>query len=213
MRRSDAANAIQGEERLAFKPANENLIGADDERLSALRRRIGWICHILRFGAPITFIWGVSEDVINAADTAALSKSVAYLFGENVVQPIADWQRLALFACSLPSTMAHLALAYNAWLLFSGYLAGRIFTVDAARLIQRCGVSGIASVILNLLMRPLVVPILAATRPAGAQLAVSSMPYLGSGDLHSFIFYLALIGLAHIQKVAAELYSENGQIV
>lgn len=196
-----------------FKPANENRIGADDQRLVELRRRIGWICFILRFGAPITFIWGVGEDVISASDAATISKSAAYLFGENVVQPVADWQRLALFACALPSTMAHLALAFNAWLLFSGYLDGRIFTVDAARLIQRCGVSGIASVILDLSMRPLVVPILAATRPAGAQLAVSKMPYFDSGDLHSLIFYLALIGLAHIQKVAAELYSENGQIV
>lgn len=198
---------------MVFKPANENLIGANDQRLLELRRRIGWICQILRFGAPITFIWGISEDVVSASDTAALSKGAAYLFGDNVVQPIADWQRLALFACSLPSTMAHLALAFNAWLLFSGYLAGKIFTVDAARLIQRCGVSGIASVAFNLLMRPLIVPILAATRPAGAQLAISSMQYFDSGDLHAFIFYLALIGLAHIQKVAAELYNENGQIV
>jgi hypothetical protein len=191
----------------------EDDVGADDRRLQTLRARIRWICQILRFGAPIAVVWGFINDIVQFSDATTLSKQVAFLFGENFVPPIADWQRLALFASTLPCRLALFALAYNAWLLFSGYLAGRIFTIDAARLLQRCGVFGAIAVILDILTRPLVVPILAGTRSADAHPAVPELPFFGPGDLHFLIFYVALIGLGHIQKTAAEIYAENAQIV
>ncbi len=192
---------------------NDEHVVADDLRLQALQARIRWICQILRFGAPIAFVWSFINDIVAYSDATALSKQVAFFFGENFVQPIADWQRLALFAITLPCRLALFALAYNAWLLFSGYLAGRIFTIDAASLLQRCGVFGLAEVILDILMRPLVVPILAATRSPGVHPAVPELPFFGPVDLHYLIFYVALIALAHIQKTAAEIYTENAQIV
>ena len=191
----------------------EDDVGADDLRLQTLRARITWICQILRFGAPIAVVWGFIDDIVLFSDATKLSKQVAFLFGENFVPPIADWQRLALFASTLPCRLALFALAYNAWLLFSGYLAGRIFTIDAARLLQSCGVFGAIGVILDILTRPLVVPILAGTRSAGAHPAVPELPFFGPVDLHYLIFYVALVGLGHIQKTAAEIYAENAQIV
>lgn len=191
----------------------EDDVGADDLRLQTLRSRISWICQILRFGAPIAVVWDFINDIVLFSDATKLSKQVAFLFGENFVPPIADWQRLALFASTLPCRLAEFALVYNAWLLFSGYLAGRIFTIDAARLLQRCGVFGAIAVILAILTRLLFVPILAGTRSAGAHPAVPELPFFGPNDLHFLIFYVALIGLGHIQKTAAEIYAENAQIV
>ncbi len=197
---------------MPLRPANENSEGADDLRLRELRRRIGWIGQILRFGAPLTFVWNLAEDLLLIGYADFLPNFARQIFGEAVMQPVADWQRLTLFAFSLPYHVAFFALAYNLWLLFSGYLAGRIFTVNAAWLIQRCGFSGIASMVCLILGRQTIVPVLAATRPAGTH-AVITPPYFESNDLHMLIFYLALIGLAQIQKVAAEIYIENGQII
>jgi hypothetical protein len=205
-----------GERPVSLISTSDDDVVADDLRLQELRRRIGWICQILRFGAPVTFIWGQVDLMIYLADKARLSKQAALILDESFMRPFTDWQCLALFAISIPSTLADFALVYNVWLLVSGYLAGRIFTIDAARLMQRCGVAGIASVIASLLMRAPALAIYAASRPTRGPFADPFKDpefYFGPGDLHMLMFYLALIALAHVQKTAAEICSENGQIV
>ena len=92
------------------------------------------------------------------------------------------------------------------------YLAGRVFTRDAALWLRRTGLAGISAVIVSVLVRVVIASIL-----VGQFVPISPSYgyyiYLLPQDLLHAIFAVFVFALAHIFKAAAEMAEDQAQIV
>ena len=90
------------------------------------------------------------------------------------------------------------------------YLAGRVFTRDAALWLRRTGLAGISAVIVSVLVRVVIASIL-----VGRLVPISPRGYyyLLPQDLLHAIFAVFVFALAHIFKAAAEMAEDQAQIV
>jgi len=96
------------------------------------------------------------------------------------------------------------------WRLAGTYLAGHVFTIDAALWLRRTGLAGISAVIVSVLMRVVIASIL-----VGQFVPISPRGYyyLLPQDLLHAIFAVFVFGLAHIFKVAAEMAQDQAEII
>jgi hypothetical protein len=103
---------------------------APDPRLDLLRRRIGWICHALRLAAIAYCLWVLWVHAQFWTD----ERLVVSRFGHLGVDAagVGATQRIEAFCVSFVIWLLLAAACYSAWSLCSTYLAGRIFTRDAA---------------------------------------------------------------------------------
>src|SRR5262249_58173796 len=95
------------------------------------------------------------------------------------------------------------------WQLAGTYLAGRVFTVDAALWLRRTGIAGVAAIVVSVLMRATVASIIVGQPVLIPPRSFFVLPQ----DLLNLIFVMFVLGLAHIFKAAAELAEDHAQIV
>lgn len=175
---------------------------------SPLLRKIGWLCHAIRILAAIWVLWAgvllVQQWADRAhvadlygrffhADLGAMSQ-VQYLGAAGLV--FVDWAVAALMVAAL-------------WRLFRAYLAGHVFTVDAAVWLRRVGSLGLLATAIDILTRPLVALIFLGHLDTGHWGAF----FLAPRDMLHVIFAVFVLSLAHIFKAAAELADDHAQIV
>ena len=96
------------------------------------------------------------------------------------------------------------------WRLTGTYLAGHVFTVDAALWLRRTGLAGISAIIVSVLMRILIASIL-----VGRFVPISPRGYyyLLPQDLLYAIFAVFVFALSHIFKAAAEMAQDQAEII
>lgn len=174
-----------------------------------LRRRIGWLCKIIRFAAVAYAGWILYVVIAHWADAGRLARIYSAWLKVDV-SGIASWQRLAGFGVSLTIWLFAAIACYSVWRLFTGYLEGRIFTVDAAIWLRRIGFFGLIAEVLDILARPLVAGLVTLHLPPGQrQLALSFNP----NDLLILLFLCGFVALAHVYKTAAEIADDNARFV
>lgn len=187
------------------------IISADESRLTParldLRGRIGWLCQALRITAVIWLAWMLVRIVLFWGDKAVVLQLYERLlatdltgfsttrYGFVIALVLIDWSFSAIVVACV-------------WRLFGTYLAGRVFTVDAAVWLRRAGVAGITAVLFSVLARVAIVSILADqltfNLPRGLLLPQ---------DLLNLMFAGFALALAYIFKAAAELAEDHAQIV
>jgi hypothetical protein len=175
-----------------------------------LRARIGWICHALRVAAVVWIVWAWVVSVMAWSDKTHILHSYELLFSANVGGVSASRYAVA-FAAVIVSLTAATVVVVCLWRLFGTYLAGRVFTVDAAVWLRRTGLAGLAAVIVDVLVRAVVASIL-----VGQFVPIPSRSYYYYAlpqDLLHLIFALFVFALAYIFKAAAEMAEEQAQIV
>src|SRR5262249_15834125 len=116
----------------------------------------------------------------------------------------------AAFAAVMVSLAVGAVVVVCIWRLAGTYLAGRVFTLDAALLLRRTGLAGISSVLLSVLVRVVVARILVGRFVA---ILARGYYYLLPQDLLHAIFAVFVFALAHIFKAAAEMAEDQAQIV
>ncbi len=114
------------------------------------------------------------------------------------------------FSVSLVIWMLAAAACYGVWRLFSGFLAGRIFTKDASLWLRRIGLFGLAAAVADVAARPLTTMVMTLHQPPDAR--TYAMP-VNPNDLVFMLFFCSLIALAHIYKTAAEIADDAAQIL
>ncbi|HTO79804.1 MAG TPA: DUF2975 domain-containing protein [Methylocystis sp.] len=179
-----------------------------DPRLETLRRRIGWICHALRLAALAYCLWVLGVHAQFWADESLVVSRFGHLGVD--AAGVAAVQRLEGFGVSFAIWLLLAAACYSAWSLCSTYLAGRIFTRDAALWLRRVALFGLGAALVDIVTRPLVSLIVTAHKGAG-QHVVSV--FLRPEDLSTLMLLTTLLALAHIQKTAAEIADEHAQFV
>jgi hypothetical protein len=176
---------------------------------TALRQRIGWLCHLLRFAALGYAAWVLGLVILHWSS----AERVARVYGgwlKADLSGVQMWQRLAGFSISLVIWAFAAAACYSVWRLFSGYLAGRIFTVDAATWLRRIGSFGLIAQVIDVVARPLTTALVTLHLPADARhVAFAFNP----NDLVFVLFLCGFIALAHVYKAAAEIADDNAQFV
>ena len=177
--------------------------------VEALRRRIGWICQIVRFASMLYAGWVLFLIAQFWLDGDRVRRAHSYLTKMQLTEPQA-WQRAIGFSLQFVDWLCVVAAIYAVWRLMGTYLEGRIFTPEAADWLRRVGLFGLGAMALDIALRPVVTAISSLHMPEGMRfVAIHFQP----NDLLNTLFLLAFIALAHIFKSAAELADDHAQII
>lgn len=174
-----------------------------------LRRRIGWICHLVRWLSAFYAIWILWLLGRFWSDGDMVRRVFAFRTKLPLTEP-EGWQRMLGFWTSILDWLLVVAAIYAVWRLMAEYLEGRIFHPGAAFWLRRVGSFGVAALVVDILLRPLQSGLMSLHMPEGARfIAIDFMP----NDLLNLLFLMAFIALAHIFKSAAELADDHAGIV
>jgi Protein of unknown function (DUF2975) len=176
---------------------------------SDLRSRIGWICHALRITAVLWIGWGIAIFLIAWSDKSKITEGWGQLFSVDL-SGISNARYAAAFAVAVVDLLVATVVAACLWRLSSTYLAGRVFTVEAALWLRRTGIAGFAAILVDVLARIAVASILTAQF---APTSTRGFFYVMPQDLLHLFFALFVFALAYIFKAAAELADDHAQIV
>jgi len=174
-----------------------------------LRGRIAWICRGVRVAALVWIGWIAVMALITWSNPATVLDTYGRLVGADLTG--VSTARYALACAIVAASMGMAAIiVFCVWQLFGTYLAGRVFTVDAALWLRRTGFVVVAAVAFAVLARVLITSIF-----AGRLMVVVATygPLVLPQDLLHLIFALFLLALAHILKAAAEMADDHAQIV
>jgi hypothetical protein len=174
-----------------------------------LRHKIGWICHSLRFAIVAFAAWVLYLVLALWFDTDRLDEALNHLIHTNL-SAVAPWQRWTGLSIDLGLWATASIACYCGWRLCSTYLEGRIFSVEAARWMQRAASWGIITEIMSIALRPLFTLVMTAHLPQ-AQRQVHLV--LQPNDLLTLVLLLGILALAHIQRTGAEIAAEHAQII
>jgi hypothetical protein len=187
-----------GDPRLAFASSQRDL-----------SHRIGWICHALRIAAVLWITWELAFVIFRWSDKAQLLQNYQFLFSADLGD-VSAARYAAAFAALMVSLAVGAVVVVCIWRLAGTYLAGHVFTIDAALWLRRTGLAGISAVIVSVLMRVVIASIL-----VGQFVPISPRGYyyLLPQDLLHAIFAVFVFALAHIFKVAAEMAQDQAEII
>jgi len=174
-----------------------------------LRAHINWICQTLRIAAALWITWGVVLAAINWSDKAQVLQNYGRAFSMDL-SDVSAARYAAASALVVVSWATGAVVALCIWRLASTYLAGRVFTVDAAIWLRRTAIAGMFAVIVNVLGR-----VGAASILTGQLAPISPLGfyYILPQDLLHLIFAVFVFALGHIFKAAAEMAEDHAQIV
>jgi len=185
-----------------FDPSSRPIVGA-------LRARIGRLCEIVRWGAVAYAAWVFYGVASYWSDPPRVARHWSAWLHVDLPAPL-PWQQAAGFLVHFTLWLAVAAACHAVWRLFSSYLRGAVFTPDAALWLRRVGVFGLIAQAGDMVARPVVSMILAATLPDGARaVSVFAQP----SDLLNVTFLLGFLALAHVFKAAAEIADDHAQFV
>jgi hypothetical protein len=175
---------------------------------TGLRARIAWICQALRLAAVIWVVWEFVFVVIHWSDKAAVLQSYERVF--STVLTVSTARYAVAFGVVMVSMAVVFVIAFCLWRLAGTYLAGRVFTVDAALWLRRTAIAGLAGVIVSVIARVVVASILT---DRWVPMSPLGFFYIVPQDVLHLIFVIFVLALAHIFKAAAEMADDQAQIV
>ncbi len=182
---------------------------APSAAVAALRARIGTLCRILRLAAPAYAIWVFALLAMHWSDGADVARAYGHWLRTELTDvPIVS--RAAGFLVHMVVWGLIVGSCMNLWLLFSGFLAGRVFTVDTAKCLRRLALFGLAAEAADMISRPILSALVTLHLPPGSRhIGMFFQP----NDLLNLMFLGGLLALAHIFKVAAEIAEDHAAIV
>jgi Protein of unknown function (DUF2975) len=174
-----------------------------------LRHQIGWLCQFVRFTALAYGSWVVYSVITLWLDKAIVANRYGNWLKADL-SGISDLQQFGGFALHAVICLFVVAACYAGWKLFSNYLEGRIFTTDAAILMQRVGMFGLIAELADIFFRPLVTFVVSMHLPTGHRMVGLA---INQNDLVFMMLFVAIITLGHIFKKASEIATDNESIV
>lgn len=173
------------------------------------RAPVAWLCHLVR-GATLAYA-GVAVAVLIMAPIKP-----DWLFaeaGRSIGGAIADVPLNLRLAAELPvgaGVVASIVMMLMLFRLFGRLAAGDLFTPATTRLLRAAAGWALASLILDILARPIVSVILTLDRGPGQRLLV-----LGADtqDLVNLIFTGTMLIMAHVMTQAGRLADDSATIV
>ena len=177
--------------------------------VDALRARIGWLCQTLRFAAPAYALWVFVLLALHWSNPTDVTRAYSHWLKADLVEVPAVQRAGGFLVHMIPWGLTVLA-CWNLWRLFSGFLTGRVFTLDAALTLRRLALAGFAAVVVDMAARPLLSILVSIHMPPGGRhIGFFFQP----NDMLNLMFLGGLFALAQVFKVAAEIAEDNAAIV
>lgn len=177
--------------------------------VEALRARIGWLCQILRLTAAAYALWVFALLALHWSDGSDIARAYGHWLRTDLHE-IPAVQRVGGFLIQMVPWGLTVGACVNLWLLFSGFLAGRVFTVDAALTLRRLSLFGLAAVAIDMASRPILSMLMTIHLPPGSRhIGLFFQP----NDLLNLMFLGGLLALGQVFKTAAEIAEDNAGIV
>jgi hypothetical protein len=177
--------------------------------VDALRARIGWFCHLLRLAGPLYAGWVLVTMIVFWSDTTMVTRVYGLLL-HSELGAIPSMQRAAGFAVHFVIWLFTAVACLGMWRLFSGFLDGRVFTLDTALQMRHIALFGLVAELGDLLTRPLVSLFVTAHMPTGSH---HVNVFFQPSDLLNIMFLVGFLALGHVFKVAAEIAEDHAAIV
>lgn len=177
--------------------------------VEALRARIGRLCQILRFAALAYAAWVFVLLAMHWSSADDVTRTYSYILKADLLEVPAAQRAGGFLVQMVPWGLTVLA-CWNLWKLFSGFLAGRVFTIDAALTLRCLALAGLAAVAVDMISRPLLSILVSIHMPPGSRhIGFFFQP----NDMLNLMFLGGLLALAQVFKVAAEIAEDNAAIV
>src|SRR5262249_4318608 len=125
-----------------------------------LRARIGWICHAVRIAAVVWIGWSTVWTLVVWSDKMRILEEYGHWFMADFSGVSNARYAVAVVAVCL-SLAAGVPVVICIWRLVGTYLAGRVFTVDAALWLHWIGIAGIVAIVVSILARTVAASIIA----------------------------------------------------
>ncbi|MEQ1718141.1 MAG: DUF2975 domain-containing protein [Hyphomicrobium sp.] len=178
-------------------------------RTSLLRRRVGWLCHLIRFTALVWIAWGLVRVVLHWNDFAAVSAAYGRMLKLDLSGlPVSHYT--AAYALVLLDWAGAALVVVFVWRLFGHYLAGNIFSLDAVTVMRRLGFASVASVGLDILVRPAIAALFTMHLESAHHVLKG---WADPNDLLHLLMGLFVLALAHIFKTGVEIADDHRQII
>lgn len=176
---------------------------------AALRARIGWLCQLLRVAAVVYAAWVFLLLVLHWSNAEDVTRIYSHWLKATLTEVPAT-QRAGGFLVQMIGWVLLAMACINLWRLFSGFLAGRVFTLDTALTLRRLSLFGLAAQAVDMLARPLLSILVSLHMPPGQR---HIGLFFQTADLLNLLFLGGLLALAQVFKVAAEIAEDNAAIV
>jgi Protein of unknown function (DUF2975) len=178
--------------------------------ISTLRHKIGWLCELIRWlmiGYTFWILYLVLEPV---AVTGAARTAVTWAnYWEIPESSISVREVYFNRAFALLSWASLVALCYAVWKLMGAYLSGEIFSAAAANCLRLVGVTGLASALIDIAIRPFMLGVMSTEILKQARF----LDWVGPVDLMYILIALFVLALGHIQLTAVAISDEHKQFV
>lgn len=176
--------------------------------VSVLRERIGWLCQLIRWLIVAWLVWNFYNVYGGLLNPEATAKEWNTYWGlaEGTVTTSKVYLNRVIVTLTYGSTVV---LGYAVWQLMSGYLAGDIFSPQAARRLRWVGLTGIFSALIDVAVRPFLVGVLSTDNFK----KVAWLDWVSPQDLLYVLIALFILALGYIQGTAAAISDEHQQFV
>ena len=170
-----------------------------------LRQKIGWICQSIRWLLLAFLAWSAWRIISQSLDAREIVDQIAKTRSVDVTVERFLWSRLPIFLDWFVAGGFVLAV----WRLMSGYLAGDIFSAEAAKRLRLVGLAGLVAQIFDMAARPVAFAIESLDMMRGLPWSA----YLAPLDLLLIIVAVFILGLARIYGAAAKISDEHLRFV
>lgn len=186
-----------------------SLAPSPSPQVAALRARIGTLCHALRLAGPAYAGWVLFTLVTHWSDAGGVGRGWG-AFLKTDLGEIPASQRAAGFAVHFVIWIFVALACLHLWRLFSAFLAGRVFTTQAAGHLRCMAIFGLAAEGADMVSRPLISMIVTAHMPTGSRMV---SVFFQPPDLLNVMFLVGFLALGHVFTAAAEIAEDHAAIV
>jgi Protein of unknown function (DUF2975) len=178
--------------------------------ISTLRHKIGWLCELIRWlmiGYTFWILYLVLEPVaVTGAALTAVTWANYWAIPESSISVREVYFNRAFALLSWASLVV---LCYAVWKLMGAYLSGEIFSAAAANCLRLVGVTGLASALVDIAIRPFMLGVMSTEILKQARF----LDWVGPVDLMYILIALFVLALGHIQLTAVAISDEHKQFV
>jgi hypothetical protein len=178
--------------------------------ISSLRRKIGWLCELIRWLIVVWLAWqlylNLSPLIVTGAAASAAEWTKYWGLAEGAISPKSVYFNRGF---SLTAWLAAAIMGVAVWRLMSGYLEGDIMSARASDKLRLVGLTALVSATTDIVVRPFMLGVLSND-------IIKMIPlkdWVEPRDMLYFLIAMFVLSLGHIQKTAAVISDEHKQFV
>ncbi len=177
---------------------------------SVLRRKISWLCHLIRWLVVVWLAWqfyvNFQELIWNGPGVTAVQWGKNWGLKDGSISSAGIWLNHAIV---LVNWSVAAAMGVAVWGLMRVYLAGSILSVEAARRLRLVGLTGLAAATAEVVLRPFMLGALSMDIVR----MIPAQNWVDPRDVLYFVIAFFALSLGHIQGTAAAISDEHKQFV